>query len=128
KMYTLGHSFIPPTVHAGGLRYHGAAPLLSMLANHGLVSSEMYHQTKAIKAGMLFSRTEGILPAVETCHAIVAAIDKALEAKEEGKKCTILFNFSGHGYFDTHVDFEYPNEEIEAALKNLPTVDESKFM
>ena len=138
KMFTLGHSFIPPTVHAGGLRYHGAAPLLSMLANHDLVLSEMYHQTKAIKAGMLFSRTEGILPAVETCHAIASAIDKALEAKEEGKKCTILFNFSGHGYFDTHaykalqdnelVDFEYPNTEIEAALNNLPTVDESKFM
>jgi len=138
KMYTLGHSFVPPAVHAGGLRYHGAAPLLSMLAKHKFVSSVMYHQTKAIEAGVLFSKTEGILPAVETTHAVAAAIDQALDAKEKGIKRNILFNFSGHGYFDTHaykalqekklVDFEYPNAAIEAALTDLPIIDESKFM
>ena len=138
KMYTLGHTFIPPAVHAGGLRYHGAAPLLSMLANHKQMESVMLHQTKAIQAGMLFSRTEGILPAVETCHAVAAVIDEALEAKENGKKKTILFNFSGHGFFDTHaykalqenklVDYEYPDKLIQSALGDLPAIDESKFM
>ena len=137
KMYTLGSSFIPPPVHAGGLRYHGAAPLLSQLTHEGQMRTVMLHQKKALEAGVLFSKTEGILPAPETTHAIAAAIDIAIEAKEKNEKKTILFNYSGHGHFDIAayialregklVDYEYPDHAIEEALKNLPVVDESKF-
>lgn len=138
KMYSLGANFIPPAVHAGGLRYHGAAPLVSMLKHHNLMKSVMVHQTKTIEAGILMAKTEGILPAVETNHVIAAAIDRALEAQENGEKCTILFNFSGHGYFDTHayqvyhdgkmVDYEFPDEDINQAMEDLPEIDESKFL
>lgn len=138
KMYSLGANFIPPTVHAGGLRYHGAAPLVSMLKHHKMMDSVMVHQTKTIEAGILMARTEGILPAVETNHVIAAAIDKAVEAHENHKKATILFNFSGHGYFDTHayesyhagnlVDYEYPDVDIQEAMNSFPNIDETKFL
>jgi tryptophan synthase beta chain len=137
KMYTLGSSFIPPNVHAGGLRYHGAAPIISQLAHEGKLRAVALHQRKVIESGILMSKTEGILPAPESCHAIAAAIDVALEAKAENKKKTILFNFSGHGFFDTAaykqhadgtlVDYEYPAAAIKESLKDLPQVDESKF-
>ncbi|MHA1583774.1 MAG: TrpB-like pyridoxal phosphate-dependent enzyme [Promethearchaeota archaeon] len=137
KMYTLGNSFIPAPVHAGGLRYHGSSPILSILKKHNYMKTEMFHQTKAIKAGVLFSQTEGILPAVETCHAIACAIDKAREAQNSGKTCTILLNFSGHGYFDTHaykalqegslVDYEYPESEIQKSLGSLPNIGNPSF-
>ncbi|WP_457556579.1 TrpB-like pyridoxal phosphate-dependent enzyme [Candidatus Harpocratesius sp.] len=138
KMYSLGANFIPPTVHAGGLRYHGAAPLVSMLKNHNKMKSVMVHQTKTIEAGILMAKTEGILPAVETNHVIAAVIDKALEAQENHQKCTILFNFSGHGYFDTHayqiyhegkmIDYEYPDMDIQKAMEDFPHIDENKIM
>ena len=137
KMYSLGANFVPPTVHAGGLRYHGAAPLVSMLKHHKIMDSVMVHQTKTIEAGILMARTEGILPAVETNHVIAAVIDKAVEAQENGQKSTILFNFSGHGYFDTHayesyhagtlVDYEYPDAAIQQAMRDFPDIDESKI-
>ncbi len=138
KMHTLGHTFIPPPVHAGGLRYHGVAPLLSIMQHHKVMTSRMYHQTTAIAAGVLMSKAEGILPAVETTHAIACVIEVAKAAKENNEKKTILFNFSGHGFFDTHaykalqegklIEYEYPNHAIEDALKDLPQIDESKFM
>ncbi len=139
KMYTLGHDFIPSPIHAGGLRYHGMAPLISILYNNKIISATMHHQTEVIEAGLKFMRTEGILPAPETAHAIKEAIDQALKAKENNEKKVILFNFSGHGYFDllaykTYmtgelVDYELPNEEIKKALASneMPIIDESQF-
>lgn len=130
KMHTLGHSFIPPTIHAGGLRYHGMAPLVSAGVNQGFITPRAYHQTEVFEAGVLFARTEGIVPAPETNHAVKAAVDEAIKAKEEGKEKTILFNFSGHGFFDLTsydeylngglTDFEYPKSDIQEALKELP--------
>lgn len=130
KMYTLGHAFIPPKIHAGGLRYHGMAPLISALVNQNFIDAKAYHQNEIFDAGVLFSRTEGIVPAPETNHAIKAAIDAALQAKEEGKEKTILFNFSGHGFFDLGSyelylgkkleDYSYPESQIQKALKELP--------
>jgi tryptophan synthase beta chain len=102
KMYTLGHKFIPPPIHAGGLRYHGDAPIISMLRNEGLMDAVAYPQGSTFEAGQLFARTEGIIPAPETCHAIRAVIDLALDAKKAGRKDTICFNFSGHGLLDLH--------------------------
>ena len=99
-MHTLGHDFIPPTIHAGGLRYHGMAPLVSHAVKLGLAEAISYPQTKVFEAAMLFARTEGIVPAPEPSHAIRAAIDEALRAKEEGKKRVILFNLCGHGMLD----------------------------
>jgi len=100
KMYTLGHKFIPPKIHAGGLRYHGAAPLCSHLLKHGWIEARAYHQLAVFEAAVQFARTEGIVPAPESAHAIRAAIDEALQAREEGRKRVILFNLSGHGHFD----------------------------
>jgi tryptophan synthase beta chain len=130
KMYTLGHSFMPPSIHAGGLRYHGMSPLVSAVVNQGFVEARSYHQNEIFDAGILFARTEGIVPAPETNHAVRAAIHEAEKAREEGKEKTILFNFSGHGFFDlssydlylgNHLeDYEYPSEAIEKALKDLP--------
>ena len=99
-MHTLGHDFIPPSIHAGGLRYHGMAPLVSHAVKLGLAEAISYPQTKVFEAAMLFARTEGIVPAPEPSHAIRAAIDEALRAKEEGKKRVILFNLCGHGMLD----------------------------
>ncbi|AFK23042.1 TrpB-like pyridoxal phosphate-dependent enzyme [Pyrococcus sp. ST04] len=100
KMHTLGHTYYVPPIHAGGLRYHGLAPTLSILINHGIVKPIAYHQTEVFEAATLFAKAEGIVPAPESAHAVKAAIDKALEAKKEGKEVVILFNLSGHGLLD----------------------------
>ena len=99
-MHTLGKDFIPPSIHAGGLRYHGMAPLVSHLYGHGYINAEAYSQDDAFKAARIFQMAEGILPAPESSHAIAAVIKKALSAKKENKKMNILFNLSGHGHFD----------------------------
>ena len=99
-MYTLGHKFMPPPIHAGGLRYHGMAPMVSHALKLGLIEAEAYHQTKVFEAGTLFARSEGIVPAPETAHAIVSVVQEAIKAREAGKKRVILFNFSGHGLLD----------------------------
>ena len=129
KMYTLGHSFIPPGIHAGGLRYHGCAPLVSLLVNKGLVRPTAVHQTDIFKAAILFAKTEGHLPAPETAHAIHAGIVEALKAKKEKKSKCIVINYSGHGHFDLTAydnylegklkDFHYPKEMIHQALNEL---------
>ncbi|GBE37019.1 tryptophan synthase beta chain [bacterium BMS3Bbin07] len=131
-MYTLGHDFMPPGIHAGGLRYHGDAPLLCQLYHDGLIEAKAYPQTTVFEAALLFSRTEGIIPAPETSHAIRAAIDEALLCREEGKEKTLLFNLSGHGYLDLQAyadylagkltDYEYPEEKIKEALSKLPVI------
>jgi len=131
-MYTLGHDFMPPSIHAGGLRYHGMAPIVSKLHKLGLIEARAYSQLDVFDAGIIFARTEGILPAPETNHAIKAAIDEALEAKKEGKKKVILFNFSGHGHFDLKAYDDYlngklpdhePNEsELEEGFKSIPAL------
>jgi len=132
KMYTLGHDFMPPGIHAGGLRYHGAAPLVSLLVNHKLVEAKAVGQLACFEAAVLLARTMGIVPAPESSHAIKGAIDEALEAKKEGKPRTILFNLSGHGHMDMSAydayfsgkleDFEYPAEKVKDALARLPKV------
>ncbi len=133
-MYTLGHKFMPPSIHAGGLRYHGDAPILSQLRKDGLLDAVAYKQSDVFEAGVLFAKTEGIIPAPETCHAVKAAIDEALKAKEEQKEKVILFNFSGHGHFDMASydlflsgkmeDYEYPEEKVKEALEYLPQIEE----
>jgi tryptophan synthase beta chain len=133
KMYTLGHTFVPPSIHAGGLRYHGDAPLLCQLVNEGIIEAVAYPQTSVFEAAVQFARTEGIIPAPESSHAIRAAIDAALEAKESGQRRVILFGLSGHGHFDMSAyddyfagrleDYEYPREEVERALRDLPKVN-----
>lgn len=132
KMHTLGHTFIPQAIHAGGLRYHGMAPLVSHLYDAGLIEGVAYPQNPVFAAAVQFARTEGIVPAPESAHAIRSAIDEALRCKEAGESKTILFNLSGHGFFDLAAydryfadeleDFEYPVDAVEAALANLPTV------
>ena len=132
KMYTLGHDFMPPGIHAGGLRYHGASPLVSQLVHAGVVEAKAVHQLACFEAAVLFSRSEGIIPAPESSHAIRGAIDEALLAKEEGKEKTILFNLSGHGHVDMAAyddyfagkltDYEYPEEAIKESLAHLPKV------
>jgi tryptophan synthase beta chain len=132
KMYTLGHDFMPPGIHAGGLRYHGASPLVSQLVHAGLVEARAVGQTACFEAAVQFSRCEGIIPAPESSHAIRAAIDEAMKAKEEGKERVVLFNLSGHGhvdmaaydaYFAGHLeDYAYPAERVEEALARLPKV------
>jgi len=132
RMYTLGHNFIPEGIHAGGLRYHGAAPLISALVEHGLVEARAYPQLPVFEAALTFARAEGILPAPESAHAIKAALDLALECREAGRAETILFNLSGHGHFDLSayddylagklVDYAHPQEKIDAALRELPVV------
>jgi tryptophan synthase beta chain len=131
-MYTLGHDFMPPGIHAGGLRYHGDAPLVCQLYHDGLIEAKAYGQVAVFDAAIQFARTEGIIPAPESAHAIKAAIDEAIIAKEEGKEKVILFNLSGHGYFDLQayadylsgklVDYEYPEEKIKEALSRLPKI------
>lgn len=100
KMYTLGHDFVPPSIHAGGLRYHGDSPIVSYLAHKKFIDAVAYEQTKVFEAALIFARTEGIIPAPESSHAIRSAIDEAIKAREERKEKIILFNLSGHGYFD----------------------------
>ncbi|NPU86016.1 MAG: TrpB-like pyridoxal phosphate-dependent enzyme [Syntrophaceae bacterium] len=128
-MYTLGHDFVPAPIHAGGLRYHGMAPVVSHLVRLGLVEPRGYHQLETFEAGVQFARTEGIIPAPESNHAIATVVDEARRAKAEGKEKVILFNLSGHGmvdlasydaYFDGNLlPYELPEEEIERALKAI---------
>ena len=113
KMHTLGHEFVPPPIHAGGLRYHGMAPLVSMLVDKGIVEARAVKQTATFEAGVRFARAEGILPAPESNHAIRVAIDEALAAREEGRPRTILFNLSGHGHFDLSAYESYLSGRLE---------------
>jgi len=132
KMYTLGHDFVPPGIHAGGLRYHGMAPIVSGMVAQGLARAESRHQLECFEAAVTFARTEGHIPAPETSHAIKVAIDEALKCKKTGEKKTIVFNYSGHGHFDMGAysayfagelkDYAYPEEEIKRAMANLPKV------
>jgi tryptophan synthase beta chain len=132
KMYTLGHDFMPPGIHAGGLRYHGASPLVSQLVNAGIVEARAVPQLACFEAAVQFARTELIIPAPEASHAIRGAIDEALKAKQEGKEKVILFNLSGHGHVDMAAydaffagkleDFEYPAAKVQESLANLPKV------
>jgi len=132
-MYTLGHDFIPPGIHAGGLRYHADAPLVCQLYHDGLIEARSYHQTAVFEAAIQFAKAEGIIPAPETAHAIKAVIDEANLCKEEGREKTILFNLSGHGILDLQAyadylegkleDYEYPEEKIREALSRLPVID-----
>ena len=135
-MFTLGHKFVPPRIHAGGLRYHGDSPLLSELVRRSLVEARAYGQLEVFKAALTFARTEGLIPAPETAHAIKAVIDEALEAKQAGEPRVILFNLSGHGHFDMAAydaflrgdlgDYELPEGAIRdaiAGLKGLPKAE-----
>ena len=129
KMYTLGHEFVPPPIHAGGLRYHGAAPSLCILVKNGLFKSVAYNQVEVFEAAKLFASTEGFVPAPESAHAVKAAIDLALEAKRSGEKKVILFNLSGHGLLDLKAydeflagrlpPYEYPREFVEKSVERL---------
>jgi tryptophan synthase beta chain len=132
KMYTLGHTFVPPAIHAGGLRYHGDAPLLSQLVHDGTIEARAVPQLGCFEAAVQFARCEGIVPAPESSHAIRAAVDAALAAREAGERRVILFNLSGHGHFDMAAydayfagqldDYALPRERIAEALTHLPPV------
>jgi len=132
KMYTLGHTFVPPPVHAGGLRYHGMAPIICHLHRLGFVEARAVHQLPTFEAGITFARTEGILSAPEANHAIRVTIDEALKCRESGEAKTILLAHSGHGHFDMAaydaylsgklIDYEYPEEKVKEALASLPEV------
>jgi tryptophan synthase beta chain len=132
KMHTLGSTFVPSGIHAGGLRYHGMAPLVSHLLDLGQLEAIAVQQLETFAAGLQFARAEGILPAPEANHAVAGAIREALRCKEEGTSKTILFNLCGHGHFDMQAymdyqagklqDFEYSDEEVAMALAGLPSV------
>ncbi|MCB8967984.1 MAG: TrpB-like pyridoxal phosphate-dependent enzyme [Ardenticatenaceae bacterium] len=132
KMHTLGHDFIPPSIHAGGLRYHGMAPSISALVNHGDIEARAVQQLATFEAAVQFARSEGIVPAPESAHAIRVAVDEALACKASGEKKVIAFNLSGHGHFDMMAyqayhrgeleDYEYPADAIAEAMKHLPQV------
>ena len=132
KMHTLGSEFMPEPIHAGGLRYHGMSPLVSLLKEEGLIEARSVHQRACFEVGVQFARAEGILPAPESTHAIKVAVDEALEAKAAGEARVILFNLSGHGHFDLSSydrylrglleDYEYPTEKVAEALAVLPNV------
>jgi tryptophan synthase beta chain len=129
KMHTVGHTFIPAPIHAGGLRYHGMAPTVSLMKEEGELSSRAYNQLQAFDAASLFAKTEGIIPAPEPSHAIKATIDEALKCKETGEEKTILFLLCGHGHFDMQayddynngkiLPYEYPKEKVDEAMKKL---------
>jgi len=132
KMFTLGHDFVPEGIHAGGLRYHGASPLVSQLLGEGLIEAQAFPQLAVFSSAVVFARAEGLLPAPESAHAIHAAIAEAKRADEEGKERTILFNLSGHGFFDMAAyddylagrlfDHEHSEEKVKEALRGLPKV------
>ncbi|NMC86548.1 MAG: TrpB-like pyridoxal phosphate-dependent enzyme [Anaerolineaceae bacterium] len=134
KMYTLGHDFMPPSIHAGGLRYHGMAPTLSALYDAGLIEAISVPQTRVFAAAVQFARCEGILPAPESAHAILAAMDEAEQARKTGEKKVILFNLSGHGHFDLTAynrylsgdmeDYSYPDNEGKEISRHLPFMPE----
>jgi tryptophan synthase beta chain len=129
-MYTLGHDFVPPPMHAGGLRYHGDAPMVCGLVKAGVVDARAYRQNETFEAAVRFARTEGIIPAPEAAHAIRAAVEEAEQAKEAGEERVILFNLSGHGHFDlaaydsylagTLEDPEFSEQDMKEALARLP--------
>ncbi len=131
-MYTLGHDFMPPSIHAGGLRYHGDSPLVSQLYHEKLIEAVAVPQLATFEAGVMFARAEGIIPAPESCHAVRACIDEAMKCKESGEAKVLFFNLSGHGHFDMASydkyfsgeleDFEYPAAAIDEALHHLPKV------
>ena len=135
KMHTLGSTFTPPGFHAGGLRYHGMAPLVSHLKQLGLIDARAYHQSTVFEAGVLFARAEGIVPAPEANHAVKGAIDEAIRCREEGRSQAILFNLCGHGHFDMQAyidyfagklqDLHYDEAELAMALAGLPSVSEA---
>ncbi|MGD0573100.1 MAG: TrpB-like pyridoxal phosphate-dependent enzyme [Sedimentisphaerales bacterium] len=138
-MFTIGHTFIPAPIHAGGLRYHGMAPLVSQAAVEGLLEPKAYPQTKCYQAALTWAKTEGFICAPETSHAIAATIDEAIKAKEEGKEKVILFSYSGHGLMDLSgydafmsgklTDYELPEEDLKkftAPLKNFPKAEAKK--
>ncbi|MGE0542918.1 MAG: TrpB-like pyridoxal phosphate-dependent enzyme [Dehalococcoidia bacterium] len=132
KMYTLGHTFVPPGIHAGGLRYHAMAPLVSEILHQGLIEAKAYHQLGCFEAAVQFARTEGIIPAPESSHAIRATIDEAIAARESGERRVILFNLSGHGHFDLSAydryfageleDHAYPAEKVKEAMGQVPVI------
>jgi tryptophan synthase beta chain len=132
KMHTLGHGFIPPPIHAGGLRYHGMAPIICHLYELGLVEAVAAHQIAVFEAGVTFARTEGIVTGPEPCHDIKVTIDEALKCRESGEAKTILIAHSGHGHFDLAAydaylsgklqDYSYPEEEVKKAQAELPKV------
>ncbi|HZN49053.1 MAG TPA: pyridoxal-phosphate dependent enzyme, partial [Methylomirabilota bacterium] len=132
KMHTLGHTFVPAPLHAGGLRYHGMAPLVCKLYDEGVIEAVAVPQLATFEAAMQFSRTEGIIPAPESAHAVRVAMDEALGCKRDGKRRTILFNLSGHGHFDLGAyeaylggrlqDYEYPAAKVDEALAQVPKV------
>ena len=132
KMHTLGHDFVPDPIHAGGLRYHGMAPLVSLLVDEGVVEAESLHQNETFSKAVQFARAEGIIPGPEPTHAVASAMLEAERAKENGEEKVIVFNLSGHGHFDmtayqdfltgSMVDYEYPAERIEAAMARVPVV------
>ena len=133
-MHTLGSTFTPPGFHAGGLRYHGMAPLVSHVKELGLIEASAYHQKACFDAGVQFARAEGIVPAPEANHAVKGAIEEALRCKREGRAETILFNLCGHGHFDMSsyqkyfagelTDESYDEKELAMALAGLPSVPE----
>lgn len=133
KMHTLGHEFVPPPIHAGGLRYHGDAPILCKLVNDGVIDAEAYYQNEVFEAAKLFARTEGFIVAPESAHALKGTIEEALRCKETGEEKTILYANSGHGHFDLGsyeeyldgelVDYEYPAELAKESLKKVPDVE-----
>ena len=133
KMFTLGHDFVPPSMHAGGLRYHGDSPIVSRLVHDGVMRAVAYHQSEVFEAAQTFARTEGIIVAPETSHAVKSAIDEALKCKTTGEEKTILFNCSGHGNFDMTaydafysgelVDYEYPDSLIKESLARIPKIN-----
>ncbi len=133
KMYTLGHDFIPTGIHAGGLRYHGDSPIVSQLYHDGIIEAQSYAQKEVFDAAVKFARTEGIIPAPESAHAIKGAIEEALKAKEAGEGKVILFNLSGHGYFDMTAyesyfsgnieNIDYAEEDLKESLNKLPQID-----
>ncbi len=135
KMYTLGHSFVPPGIHAGGLRYHGMAPHVSALYDHGDIEAVAVGQVETFDAAVQFAKAEGILPAPESAHAVRVAIDEALQAKEAGEKKVVAFNLSGHGHFDLTaydqylkgelVNYEYPEAIVKEAMAELPEIPAS---
>ena len=134
KMHTLGHSFVPPGIHAGGLRYHGMAPHVCALYDHGDIEAVAVGQVETFDAAVQFARAEGILPAPESAHAVRVAIDEALQAKEAGEQKVVAFNLSGHGHFDLTaydqylkgdlVNYEYPEELVKEAMTELPEIPE----
>lgn len=132
KMYTLGHDFIPAGIHAGGLRYHGMSPIISLLYNEKIIEAVSYRQNPVFEAAVTFAKAEGLIPAPESSHAIRCAMDEALKAKASGEEKVILFNLSGHGYLDMAAydnylggkleDFEYSQEDVDEAMKRVPRV------